>query len=110
MQNVAIRGAAGQDVSIDETRTLFRPAVEWLVEYMRASRLKFCPFLLKADGHHDDGPAITLALHCELFEELGCTIVGHSVWFEHGPSAQNPAVMVEKTCWSVLVKAPRIVS
>ena len=99
-----------QDVVVDEVRQLIRPAAERFAAYMRENRLTLCPFVLKSDGRLgvDDGPAVIMALHAELLEKAGLTVVNHAVWFEQGPSSSDPKNIVEKTCFSLLCRASLI--
>ena len=107
MQLSTPSGTSG-DLSLDEIRRVLQPSIERFVAYMRDNRLTLCPFVAKCDGKLgvDDGPSVAIALHAELLESLGYTVVNHSVWFEQGQSTTKPHKPVTKTCCSLLVRAP----
>lgn len=95
---------------MNQMRLVFAPAVDRLIGYMRERKLQLCPFLVRADGRHGEDACLTIALHAELFEKRGYQVVSHSVYFEDGPSAQDPEKIVTKTCCSLMVRSPRVLS
>lgn len=108
MTTPALASAHPQEISIDEARKRVFPAVDRLVSYMKQQSFVMCPFRLSADGHHDDGTAILVALHCERFLSHGCEIVSHAFTYceEEGVNGGK----VPKTHVSLLVRAPKVVS